>query len=163
MDPEDTEVTRTHGTTLDDEEASFQEESDEDRYLEQDLNWNSERKVAGLVHPGDQQEDQREGLQQVPSSPKDSNQSVLLDGHMDETEPAQQASSSSTEPSLTPVEIQANTCPACGCFVFAGGAHCLNPDCIYWCPPVPSGEGFSLGWGKSSWPLVPPAPSFGST
>ena len=47
-----------------------------------------------------------------------------------------------TDLSLTPEEERANTCPACGCFVFAGGAHCLNPHCQFWYPPGILGEGF---------------------
>ena len=33
---------------------------------------------------------------------------------------------------LTTEEIRANTCPACRCCVFSGGAHGLKPHCSCW-------------------------------
>ena len=145
--PVNTPTTQTH-TTLDDPNVEFQDESQDEEigeieeppeeyhipevYLGEAPNPPTlpSHTQGGVEEPPEEDTVPEQHTGEAPNTP-------TLPSH---TQSRQQTTQSTQEETHTPD----NMCPACGTFVFAGGAHCLNPHCIYWMPPGRAGEGFQI-------------------
>ena len=151
---QDGEQQHTH-TTLDEPEGDFQEESQEEDTLD---NWEEPNDVVPqetiitpthaihTPHSPDQAQSARLGThdsQPIHITPQ---QDPEVDMNTQGT--THNTHTTLSNPSSSGAEVNHNTdnysCPACGTFVFAGGAHCLNPHCVFWLPPGRAGEGFDI-------------------